>query len=153
MEASSKVKKFPFIDLFKLALHVSGDKLAHLQEHFLTVYTAFGTIHRYCCQAAISVYCTKGSNIGVLYQRQQYRCIVPKATISVYGTKGNNIGYCTKGSNIGVLYQRQQHRCIVPKATTSVYCTKGSNIGVLYQKLHIQSKALLKMGEFVARNM
>jgi len=30
-----------FIDLFKSALHVSGNKLAHLQEHFLTVYTAF----------------------------------------------------------------------------------------------------------------
>jgi len=29
-----------FIDLFESALHVSGDKLAHLQEHFLTVYTA-----------------------------------------------------------------------------------------------------------------
>jgi len=32
-------KKNPFIDLFKSALHVSGDKLAHLQEHFLTVYS------------------------------------------------------------------------------------------------------------------
>ena len=29
-----------FIDLFKSALHLSGDKLARLQEHFLTVYTA-----------------------------------------------------------------------------------------------------------------
>ena len=29
-----------FIDLFESALHVSGDKLAHHQEHFLTVYTA-----------------------------------------------------------------------------------------------------------------
>jgi len=29
-----------FIDIFEPALHVSGDKLAHLQEHFLTVYTA-----------------------------------------------------------------------------------------------------------------
>ena len=28
-----------FIDLFEPALHVSGDKLVHLQEHFLTVYT------------------------------------------------------------------------------------------------------------------
>jgi len=28
-----------FIDLFKSALRVSGDKLAHLQEHFLTVCT------------------------------------------------------------------------------------------------------------------
>ena len=25
-------------------MHVSGDKLAHLQEHFLNVYTAFGTM-------------------------------------------------------------------------------------------------------------
>ena len=29
-----------FIDLFEPALHVSGDKLVHLQDHFLTVYTA-----------------------------------------------------------------------------------------------------------------
>ena len=28
-----------FIDLFKSALHVSGDKFSHPQEHFLTVYT------------------------------------------------------------------------------------------------------------------
>jgi len=31
--------KIPFINLFKSALHVSGDKLAHPQEHFFTVYT------------------------------------------------------------------------------------------------------------------
>jgi len=51
-----------FIDVFKSALHVSGAKLAHLQEHFLTVYTAFGTMHRYCC--------------GPVTGPQQYRCIV-----------------------------------------------------------------------------
>ena len=28
---------FSFINLFKSALHVSGDKFAHPQEHFLTV--------------------------------------------------------------------------------------------------------------------
>ena len=39
-----------FIDLFKSALHVSGDKLAHPQKHFLTVYRAFGTMNRYCCR-------------------------------------------------------------------------------------------------------
>jgi len=45
-----------FIALFNSALHVSGDKLTHLNEYFLTVYTAFGTMQRYCCrQAAISV--------------------------------------------------------------------------------------------------
>ena len=34
---------YSFINLFKSALHVSDDKFAHPQEHFLTVYTAFGT--------------------------------------------------------------------------------------------------------------
>jgi len=34
------MQQIPFIDLFKSALHVSGDKLAHSQEHFLTVYAA-----------------------------------------------------------------------------------------------------------------
>jgi len=39
------MQQIPFInlsiDLFKPALHVSGDKLAHLLEHVLTVYTVF----------------------------------------------------------------------------------------------------------------
>jgi len=39
-----------FINLFYSALHVSGDKYAHPQEHFLTVYTAFGTMPRHCCR-------------------------------------------------------------------------------------------------------
>ena len=30
---------FSFINLFNSALHVSGDKFAHPQEHFLTVHT------------------------------------------------------------------------------------------------------------------
>jgi len=32
------MQQIPFIDLFKLALYVSGYKFAHPQEHFLTVY-------------------------------------------------------------------------------------------------------------------
>ena len=36
---------FSFLNLFNSALHVSGDKFAHPQEHFLTVYTALGTMH------------------------------------------------------------------------------------------------------------
>jgi len=28
------MQQIPFIDLFKAALHISGDKLAHPQEHF-----------------------------------------------------------------------------------------------------------------------
>jgi hypothetical protein len=62
MEATNKMQQIPFIDLFKSALHVSGDKLSHLQEHFLTVYTAFDTIHRYCYQPV-------GSNIVALCQK------------------------------------------------------------------------------------
>jgi len=51
---------FSFINLFKSAQHVSGDKFAHPQEHVLTVYTAFGTMHRHCCRR---------SNVGALYQK------------------------------------------------------------------------------------
>jgi len=36
------MQQIPFIDLIRSALHVSGDKLAHPQEHFLTAHTAFG---------------------------------------------------------------------------------------------------------------
>ena len=52
---------FSFINLFNSALYVSGDKFAHPQEHFLTVYTAFGTMHRHCCLPV-------GSSVGALYQ-------------------------------------------------------------------------------------
>jgi len=38
------MQQIPFIDLFKSALHVSGNKLAHPQEHFLTVYTVKGAL-------------------------------------------------------------------------------------------------------------
>ena len=58
------MQQISFIDLFKLAVHVSGDKLAHRQEQFLTVYTAFGITHRYCCRPVSPV----GSNIGALYR-------------------------------------------------------------------------------------
>ena len=67
---------FSFINLFNSALHVSGNKFADTLEHFLTLYTALGTMHRHCCQpvarlrwngvpsqtwyrpAAVSVHCT-----------------------------------------------------------------------------------------------
>jgi len=42
---------FRLLIFFNSALHVSGDKFAHPQEHFLTVYTAFGTTHRHCCRS------------------------------------------------------------------------------------------------------
>jgi len=61
------MQQIPFIDHFKSALHVSGDKLAHPQEHVLTVYTAFGTMHRYCCRPVARL-SPVGSNICALYQ-------------------------------------------------------------------------------------
>jgi hypothetical protein len=51
MEITNKMKQiFSFINLFNSALLVSGDKFAHPQEHFLTVYTGFGTMYRHCCR-------------------------------------------------------------------------------------------------------
>jgi len=75
MQATNNMQQIPFIDLFKSALYVLSDKLAHPQEQFLTVYTAFGTTHQYCCQPvtrlrhSISTLSPVGSNIGALYQK------------------------------------------------------------------------------------
>jgi len=40
---------FSFMNLFNSALHVPGDKFAHTQELFLTLYTAFGIAHMSKC--------------------------------------------------------------------------------------------------------
>jgi len=48
-----------FIDLFESALHVSGDKLAHLQEHFWLYIQLWYNV-------------PVGSNIGALYQSCKY---------------------------------------------------------------------------------
>jgi len=65
------MQKIPFVDLFESGLHVSGDKIAHPQEQFSTVYTAFGTMCRYCCWPVTCLKCnpvTGRSNMGALYQ-------------------------------------------------------------------------------------
>ena len=63
------MQQIPFIDLFfglfESALHVSGDKLAHLQEHFWLY-------------VQLLVQCT-----DIPAGRQQYRCIIPKAVYTV----------------------------------------------------------------------
>ena len=56
-----------FLNLFKSAQHVSGDKFVHPQENFLTVYTAFGTMHRHCCPTATVA--PVGSSVGALYPK------------------------------------------------------------------------------------
>jgi hypothetical protein len=61
---------FSFINLFKSAQHVPGDKFAHPQEHVLTVYTAFGTMLRHCCRPVPRFNCGPiGSSVGALYQK------------------------------------------------------------------------------------
>jgi len=66
---------FSFINLFNSAQHVSGEKFVHPQEHFLTVYTAFGTMHCLCCRGV--------PRLRWNVSRQQRRCIVPKAVYTV----------------------------------------------------------------------
>jgi hypothetical protein len=56
---------FSFINLFKSAHRVSGDKFAHPQEHFLTVYTAFGTTHRLCCRPVSRLSWNWNSSISI----------------------------------------------------------------------------------------
>ena len=51
---------FSFIRLFKSALHVSGDKFAHSQEHFLTIYSFW-----YNEPTLLPT----GSSVGALYQK------------------------------------------------------------------------------------
>jgi cell division protein FtsL len=45
----TRCNKFLLLIFLKSALHVAVDKLAHPQEHFLSVYTAYGTKRRYSC--------------------------------------------------------------------------------------------------------
>jgi hypothetical protein len=65
------LQQFPFIDIFKSALHVSGDVFAHLEEQFNCTYS-FGTMRRP----------TGRQQVVALYQSCIYTLIVPE-----YGRK------------------------------------------------------------------
>jgi len=79
------MQQIPFIDLFKSALHDSGDKLAHPQEHFLTVHTAFGTKYRYCLNRCPNdARSHKTSSSLVFMERTRYSCqILMKSEFSI----------------------------------------------------------------------
>ena len=117
------MQQIPFIDLlidlFKSALHVSGDKLAHLQEHFLTVYTAFGTVRRYCWYV---------SGDKLAHPQEHF--------LIVYTAFGTMHRYCCRQAtrlrwnstefHLNLFACRQQYRCIVPKAVyTAKKCSWG----------------------------
>ena len=67
---------FSFIIRFNSALHVSDDKFAHPQEHFLIIYTAFGTMHRHCCLLQSAAVCAVQAAVA---GRQHRGCIIPQA--------------------------------------------------------------------------
>jgi len=50
---------FAFINIFKSAIHVPGDKFAHTQEHSLTAYTAFVTMQCNECSVSKAVHSQK----------------------------------------------------------------------------------------------
>jgi hypothetical protein len=71
-------------NLFNSALHVSGDKFAHPQEHFLSLYAAFGTMHRHCCRPVPRLrWNSMEFHLNSSTGRQQCRYIVPKAAYTV----------------------------------------------------------------------
>jgi len=72
--------KFCFSNSFKLALHVSGDSFAHLQEHFDCIYSVLElcTDFAFCCRPVTH------SLVG---SRRQSRYIVPKSCIYTQSAK------------------------------------------------------------------
>jgi len=85
---------FSFINHFKSALHVSGDKFAHPQEHFCLYEQLLVPLHctkSYCRQFHLN----RGTG------RQQCRCIVPKATAS-----SSISTVAPVGSSVDALYQK-----------------------------------------------
>ena len=121
-----------FINLFGSALHISGDNFAHLKEMEL--------VPSQPCQrsAAISVHCTKSCTCS------------QKLLLKMGEFVARNMQSRFKQIHKEINKRKLLH---LVGSSTSTFSPFGSNSGALYQKLYMQSKVLLKMGEFVARNM
>jgi hypothetical protein len=61
MKITNKMQLYRLIYYSKSAVHVSGDVLAHHQEH-LTAFTVSGSVHPSCCRLVA------GSNLDEHYQ-------------------------------------------------------------------------------------
>ena len=91
---------FSYINPFNSAPHVSGDKFAHPQEIFLTVYTAFGTMQSRsaivpCVGNKELVHFEKtGNSLESLTFRRRIKSRLPFAGIisSPYSTRFQNKG-------------------------------------------------------------
>jgi len=95
------MQQIPFIDLFKSAVHVSGDKLAYPPEHFLTLYTGFATRHRYWCRPVTS-FRWNGVPSGALYHKLWTQSSAPE--------DGRN--YCPKHVELIVIISKICYCCI-----------------------------------------
>ena len=69
---------FPFIKIYKSALHVSGDKFSHPQEHFC-LYTQFWYNASTLLPTGATVEMERQFHLNLGTGRQQCRCIVPNA--------------------------------------------------------------------------
>jgi len=72
------MQQFSFIDLFESAVHVSGDKLAHVQEHFWLYVQLW-----YNAPVLLSTGDKVEMELKLATGRQQYRYIVPKGVYTV----------------------------------------------------------------------
>jgi len=67
---------FSFINLFKSALHISGDKFTHPQEHFLTIYN-------FWCNTPTVLSTGATVEMNSISTVASCRCIVPEAVYRV----------------------------------------------------------------------
>jgi len=81
-QQTTRCNKICFIDSFKLALHVSGDSFAHLQEHFDCIYSFLEqcTLSAVCCRPVTQIEWSVQS-VPPVGSRQQSQYIVPKSCI------------------------------------------------------------------------
>ena len=100
---------FSFINLFKSALHVSGDRCAHPQEHFLTVYTAFCTMHRHCCRPVPRLIWNVVPYLSPETCRADLKRLINERLLHL-------VSYVLTLFHLNRGTGRQQCRCIVPKA-------------------------------------
>ena len=86
------MQQITFIDLFTSF----GQQTRPSSGALLTIYTAFGTMHRYCCWPVTRLRCNSKLHLNLVTGRQQYRCIVPKAVYTIKSAPEDGRVCCPK---------------------------------------------------------
>jgi len=68
----TRCSKICFTDCFKLALHVSGDSFAHLQEPFYSIYAFWNNVPTLLSAADRCHRSAADSRVGTLFQKAVY---------------------------------------------------------------------------------